>query len=158
MMTQVGAIDPNRPGGSVNRPYLKLLLVALAIVDLTGCETTSQHQFAEPSRDWHVRTGQVMYASPTATIIGEVVVRFSKTGEFELTVSKGPGVALIVLRQDATFARVAGPLAGGHWSGPIEQAPPRLRSWLQLRDKLIAARDRRSLRHAAGAETFLFRF
>ena len=125
---------------------------------LISCETTSQHQFAEPSRDWYVRTGQLRYASPTATIIGEVVVRFSKSGEFELTVSKGPGVALIVVRQDAAFARLEGPLAGGRWSGPIEQAPPRLRSWLQLRDKLIAAKDRRSLRHVAGTETFLFRF
>jgi hypothetical protein len=87
-----------------------------------------------------------------------VVVRFSKSGEFELTLSKGPGVALIVVRQDATFARVEGPLAGGRWSGLIEQAPPRLRAWLQLRDKLIAAQNRQSLRHIAGTETFLFRF
>ena|ERR1700704_4544384 len=125
---------------------------------LVSCETTSQHQFAEPSRDWKMRTGQLMYATPTTRLIGEVVVRFSKSGDFELTLSKGPGVALIVVRQDATFASVEGPLAGGRWSGPIEQAPPRLRGWLQLRDKLIAAQNRRSLRHVAGTETFLFRF
>jgi hypothetical protein len=153
----VGAIHRIARAIEVNRPYLRFVLAAL-VIDLTGCETTSQHQFAEPSRDWKVRTGQLMYASATATIIGEVVVRFSKSGEFELTVSKGPGVALIVVRQDATFARVEGPLAGGRWSGRVDQAPPRLRSWLQLRDKLIAAKDRRSLRHVAGAETFLFRF
>ena len=142
--------------------HLGLIVRSLASLGMTflliSCETTSQHQFAEPSRDWHMRTGQLMYAGPTATIIGEVVVRFSKGGEFELTVSKGPGVALIVVRQDATFASVEGPLAGGRWSGPIEQAPPRLRGWLQLRDKLIAAQNRRSLRHVAGTETFLFRF
>ena len=125
---------------------------------LINCETTSQHQFAEPSRDWHVRTGQLMYVSPAATIIGEVVLRFSKSGDFELTVSKGPGVALIIVRQDASFARVEGPLAGGRWSGPIEQAPPRLRAWVGLRDKLMAAKDRQSLRLVAGTETFLFRF
>jgi hypothetical protein len=143
---------------SILRKRICLLVSLLVIVGLTSCETTSPHQFAEPSRDWRVRSGQLRYASPRTTLIGDVVVRFSRSGDFELTFSKGPGVALIVVRQDASFARAEGPLGGGRWSGRVDQAPARLRGWIELRDKLIAAQDRQSLWHVAGAETFLFRF
>ena len=65
-----------------------------------------------------------MYRTPNTTLIGEALVRFSKTGDFELTVSKGPGITLLSLRQDATFAEVKGGLARQGWSGPVGQAPP----------------------------------
>ena len=71
-----------------------------------------------------------------------MLVRFSKGGDFELTFTKGPGVALLQVRQDANFASVKGPLARGSWSGPMAQAPARLRGWLQLREKLMASGER----------------
>lgn len=88
--------------------------------------------------------------------MGDVLVRFSKSGDFELSLSKGP-VSLLTLRQDTSFAAVSGPFAKGGWSGPIERAPKPLRGWLGLRDKLIHSQDR-SVRYTAGTETFLFRF
>src|SRR5205809_416474 len=94
----------------------------------------------------------------TQALIGDVIVRYSKTGDFELTVSKGPAVTLLSLRQDATFAEVKGPFSRGGWSGRVEQAPQQLRGWLGLRDKLIHSQDRRMVRFVAGNETFLFRF
>jgi hypothetical protein len=99
-----------------------------------------------------------MYRAPNTTLIGEAVVRFSKTGDFELTVSKGPGITLLSLRQDETFAEVKGGLARQGWSGPVAQGPPQLRGWLGLRDQFLHAPDRKTLRYAAGNETFLFRF
>jgi hypothetical protein len=99
-----------------------------------------------------------MYRTPNTTLIGEVLVRFSKAGGFELTVSKGPGITLLSLRQDATFAEVKGALARQGWSGPVIHAPPQLRGWLGLRDQFLHAPDRRTLRYASGNETFLFRF
>ena len=98
-----------------------------------------------------------MYRTANTTLVGDVLVRFSKSGDFELTFSKGPGVTLLSLRQDATFAEVKGPFAKAGWSGPVEQAPKPLRGWLGLRDKLIHSQDQ-SVRYAAGNETFLFRF
>jgi hypothetical protein len=167
-MNQVGAIDLNRPktqsnqtrnaGGSVNRPYLIGFIAALAIIDLTSCATLSRHQFVEPTAAWQTRTGQLLYRTVKTSLIGEIVVRFSKTGDFELTFSKGPGVTLLSLRQDASFAEVRGPLAGPGWSGPIEHAPQQLRGWLGLRDEIIDAQDRHLVRHVAGGETFLLRF
>jgi len=150
--TRTGKV--NRPRTvRVNRPYLVVCLVAL-----TSCATTSTHQFAEPARDWQTRTGQFLYRNPKTTIIGDVFVRFSATGDFELTFSKGPGVTLFALRQDSNFAEVSGPLAGRGWSGPISRAPEQLRRWLELREKVIHSEDRHQVRHVSGSETFLFRF
>jgi hypothetical protein len=142
----------------VNRPYLNIAIMALAIIDLTSCATMPAHQFAEPATNWQTKTGQLMYRTPQTTLIGDVIVRYSKTGDFELTLSKGPGATLLSLRQDANFVEVKGPFAHGSWSGPVEQAPPQLRGWLGVRDKLIASQNRRIVRYITGNETFLFRF
>jgi len=99
-----------------------------------------------------------MYRSPRTTLIGDALVRSSKTGDFELTVSKGPGITLLSIRQDATFAEVKGAFARQGWSGLVAQAPPHLRGWLGLRDQFVRARDQKTLRYVSGNETFLFRF
>ena len=137
---------------------LRALIVAFLVVDLTSCATTSSHQFAEPAGDWQMRSGQLLYRNAKTTLIGEVLIRYSKNGDFELTISKGAGVTLLALRQDSSFAEMGGPLVRGGWSGQVEHAPQQLRGWLNLRDKLIRAQDRQSVRYATGTETFLFRF
>ena len=91
-------------------------------------------------------------------MIGDVVVRYSDAGDFELSLFKGPGVMLLSLRQEASFAEVSGSMTHGGWSGRIDRAPKQLRSWLELRDKLIQSQDRHVIRHVAGTEAFLFRF
>jgi hypothetical protein len=142
----------------VNRSYLVGLAVALAIVDLTSCATVSRHQFAEPTVAWQTRTGQLLYRTAKTTLIGDVVVRFSNGGDFELTFSKGPGVTVLSLRQDATFAEIKGGLAQRGWSGPVDRAPQQLRGWLGLRDAIAHAQDRHLVRYVAGTETFRLRF
>jgi len=132
-------------------------MVTLAIVDLTGCSALSRHQFVQPSNDWQTRSGQLLYRNAKTTLIGEVLVRFSKSGDFELTFSKGPGVTLFTIHQSESFAEARGALARMGWSGPIDRAPKQLRGWLGVREKLIHTQDRQ-VRHVAGAETFLFRF
>ncbi|MEP6685818.1 MAG: hypothetical protein ABJB22_03500 [Verrucomicrobiota bacterium] len=129
----------------------------LVLLCLTSCQTTS-HLFSEPGRDWQTKSGQLQYRGPKTSLIGEVLVRFSKEGDFELTMSKGPGVTLMMIRQNASFVRATGPLARGSWSGPTASAPARLRGWLELRDLLLHASDQKSLRHVAGADKFLFEF
>jgi hypothetical protein len=91
-------------------------------------------------------------------VAGEVLVRFSKAGDFELTFSKGPGVTLFTIQQDAKFARVNSSLTHLSWSGPIDQAPAQLRGWLSLREKIISAPNQKVIRQTNGAETFVFRF
>ncbi|HKS31142.1 MAG TPA: hypothetical protein VJR28_01960, partial [Chthoniobacterales bacterium] len=85
-------------------------------------------------------------------------VRYSNSGDFELTFSKGPGVALLTMRTDPTFARVQGPLARIPWSGPIQQPPPRAAGWLALRAEVLRHPDKNIVRLSEGPETFVLRF
>ena len=136
--------------------FLRSALVMMIAVAMSSCGTI--HQFVGPSQDWQARNGQLLYHGKRTTLIGEVLVRFSKSGDFELTFTKGPGVALIEIRQDAQFFNISGPLAGVKWSGSTANAPAHFRGWLQLRDKLMALGDKTSLTHSYRGETFTFRF
>lgn len=138
--------------------YLLILAVWIIFFCVTSCITISSHEFSQPTAGWEIKTGQLMYRSPKTTLIGDALVRFSKTGDFELTVSKGPGITLLSIRQDAMFAEVKGAFAHQGWSGLVAQAPPQLRGWLGLRDQFVRARDQKTLRYVSGNETFLFRF
>jgi len=140
------------------RYVVAFLSLVIAVFCVTSCVTISQHEFSEPTAGWQTKTGQLMYRSPKTTVIGDVVVRFSKTGDFELTVSKGPGITLLSLRQDASFAKITGAFARQGWSGPVPQAPLQLRGWLALREQFLHAPNQKTLRYTAGNETFLFRF
>lgn len=138
--------------------FCRVVAPCLIGISLTSCQTTSSvHEFAQPANDWQTKSGQLQYRGPKTRLIGEVLVRFSKQGDLELTFTKGPGVTLMMIRQDANFTRVEGPLARGRWAGPVIQAPPRLQGWLALRSLLMDSRNP-SLKHTAGAETFLFEF
>jgi hypothetical protein len=141
----------------VNYPC-QIWLLAIACFYLTNCAAVSHYQFAEPSAGWQTKTGQLMYRTAKTTLIGDAVVRFSNTGDFELTVSKGPGITLLSLRQDAEFAEFNATFAHQRWSGLVAQAPPQLRGWLGLRDQVLRAPNQRTLRYLSGNEIFLFRF
>ena len=133
-------------------------LLFITAVCLTSCASVSHHQFSEPAAGWQTKTGQVMYRTAKAMLIGEAIVRFSKTGDFELTVSKGPGITLLSLRQDAGFAEFNANFTGQRWSGPTEQAPQQLRGWLGLRDQFLRAPNQKTRRYVSDGETFQFRF
>src|SRR6266536_2771661 len=154
------ARPPSRYSGAAGRAVATGFVALLTIIlfCIISCATVSHHEFSGPATGWQAKSGQLMYRAPNTTLIGEVLVRFSKTGDFELTVSKGPGITLLSLRQDAAFAEIKGAFARQGWSGPVAQAPPQLRGWLGLRDQFIRAPNQKNLRYAVGNETFLFRF
>lgn len=133
-------------------------IVGLLFASLTGCGLFPKHEFRAPAKDWKMRNGQLMYRTGQMKVVGDVLVRFSKSGEFELTFSKGPGVTLFTIRQDATFAEVKSSLAHLSWSGPVDRAPSQLRGWLGLREKVISAPDDKVIQHTTETETFVFRF
>ena len=134
--------------------------LCLLSLGLAGCQTTtaSSHQFSEPSAAWTTKTGQLAYNDKKLSLIGEVLVRYSKQGDFELTFTKAGGITLLSLRQDAGFGKAEGPMARRGWSGPLAQAPAHLRGWYQLRDKVVNARNGATVRHDAGEQTFTLRF
>ena len=142
-----------RPG--LQRPFPPLLL--LAIFCLTSCQTL-RHRFLEPAPDWQSKIGQLQYRGPKTSLIGEVLVRYSSKGDFELTFSKGPGVILLFVQQNDKFLRVSGPLARGSWSGPPNETPVRLRGWASLRDLLLRAKSEATVRETFGPDSFAFAF
>ena len=129
-------------------------MLAMAL-GLGGCAI---HQFAQPSHAWTTRSGQLAYHGPKTSLIGEVLIRYSDRGDFELTFTKGPGVALLVMHTDPKFARLQGPLVRIPWSGPIQQPPPRAAGWLALRKEILQHQEKRIARVGEGAETFVLRF
>lgn len=104
------------------------------------------------------KSGQLSYTDKTTTLIGEVLVRHGKGGEFELTFTKAGGITLLSLRQDATFGKIEGPLARRPWAGPLTEKPARHRGWFELRDKIVNGRGGATIRHDAGEQTFTLRF
>ncbi len=145
--------------GTRRRASLQMLFSGVfVLLCLTSCQTTSRHLFSEPGRDWQAKVGQLQYHGRKTTLIGEVLVRYSKQGDFELTFTKGSGVTLMMIRQNASFVRATGPLARGSWSGSTASAPARLRGWLALRTLLIKLTNEQTLKHRSGDETFVFRF
>ena len=136
---------------------LFLAAACLPFFCLTNCQTF-RHQFIEPSPEWQSQVGQLQYRGPKTSLIGEVLVRYSTRGDFELIFSKGPGVTLLTVHQDDKFVRVSGPLARGSWSGPPNDAPARLRGWASLRQLLLGASASHLVQETIGAEQFTFAF
>jgi hypothetical protein len=128
---------------------------AVVALFLAGCAI---HQFAEPSRAWTTRNGQLSYHGKKRSIIGEVLVRFSNRGDFELTFTKGPGVSMLTMHTDPQFARVQGLLVGLPWSGPIAQPPARARGWLALRAEILRSPQAQTFQAGTEDESFLARF
>ena len=132
-----------------------IVVLALAL----GCSGCAIHQFTEPTRQWTTRSGQLSYHGPKRAFIGEVLVRFSTRGDFELTFTKGPGVTLLLVRTDPEFARVQGPLVGLPWSGRIASLPPaRAQGWLALRREILRNSQKPTVRVSESGETFVLRF
>jgi hypothetical protein len=142
-----------------NRLLSRLGFISMLLV-LAGCQTTARtsHQFAEPAGGWQTKSGQLAYTDKQMSLIGEVLVRYSNAGDFELTFTKAGGITLLSLRQDATFGKIEGPLARRPWAGPLAAIPARHRGWFELRDKIVNGRRGAAIRHASGEQTFTLRF
>ena len=147
----------HRPFFRVQRSSRYCWLILLLLPYLTSCRSL-RHQFVQPAPDWQSKIGQLQYRGPKTSLIGEVLVRYSNRGDFELTFSKGPGVTLLTIHQDDQFVRVSGPLARGSWSGSPKEAPSRLRGWTSLRELFLHAPNQSLVRQTVGRDSFTFAF
>jgi len=108
---------------------LFILAVAMGAL-LPGCGTPI---FPEYNPAGRVVGGQMLYSDKKRVFIGEFTVRQSPT-DFALDVTKGPGMELIMVRENGdNMARVE---AMEHsWQGnPHIYVPPPVRHWLAIRD------------------------
>jgi hypothetical protein len=112
-----------------SRAVRLLLLSMAAVLTLSGCATGIFPAYNPAGRNV---AGQMLYASKRRTFVGEFTVRQSPT-DFALDVTKGPGMELILVRENGdNLVRVE---ALGHtWQGnPQHFVPPQVRNWVALR-------------------------
>lgn len=108
------------------------LIVACLALMLLGCQTPQA--FPTPGADWTTHTGQLQYRSAEGrSVIGDVVLRSSPAGDFQLDFRSGPGFPLLRIWQSGASARAEGVFARGTWQGRAAVAPAPLHGWMQLR-------------------------
>ena len=108
----------------------RVLLCLFLAASLPGCSTRI---FPEYNPAGHNIAGQMLYSGKKRTFVGEFAVRQSPT-DFALDVTKGPGMQLILVRENGdNLARVE---ALNHaWQGnPQRFIPPQARNWLAMRE------------------------
>jgi hypothetical protein len=122
---------------------LSRFLPLLALALLPGCQTApDSHSFPTPGPGWKSSVGQLQYANPTRSVIGDAVVSHDGADNFALEFTAGPGVPLMRLRESGSSALAEGVLARGSWQGSTARAG-RLASWISLREA-FASLERRS--------------
>jgi len=130
----------------------------LAAVLFPGCATTN-NSFPSPGADWKTFQGQLHYTSAAGkSIIGDVVIRRSPHGDFQLEFQSGPGFPLIRLWQSGEVARAEGVFARGAWQGSAAKPPQRLKSWFKLRDSFARQDHPTHLAINEGGDHFVFHF
>jgi hypothetical protein len=106
------------------------LVAAAFLALLPGCAT---HMFPAYNPAGRNIAGQMLYSGRKRTFVGEFTVRQSPT-DFALDVTKGPGMELILVRENGdNLVRVD---ALGHtWQGdPRHFVPAQVRNWVALRE------------------------
>ena len=100
---------------------------------VTGCATKL---FPTQNANAKILTGQMLYEGKNRTFVGDFTARVSAT-DFQLDVSKGPGVSLLSVHESGgNLARVEAP-GGRHWQGnPQHFTPGPVKSWLGLGEVL----------------------
>ena len=105
---------------------MKTSVFLLAILVLAGCATAPD--FPPPNDLWETFTGQLQYATPEQSVIGEFTA--ARHGDdFRLEFSKGGAVTLLKLARHGDVIRAEGPLAHGRWQGRADAAPAYLQGW-----------------------------
>ena len=113
---------------TVRLPVLFLAILAAAL--LPGCVSSIFPAYNPAGKNV---AGQMLYAGKKRTFVGDFTVRQSPT-DFALDVTKGPGMELILIRENGdNLARVE---ALGHtWQGnPQVFTPAQVQNWLALRE------------------------
>lgn len=102
---------------------------------LAGC---SAYQFDRPATNWQTLVGQLQYASPKRSIIGETVVSRFGDEELQLDFAAGP-VPILKLRKDGKRGRAEAAFARVSWQGNADHPPGPLKSWFALHEVFAQA-------------------
>ncbi len=102
---------------------------------LAGCQTG--HELPGLGSGATTRGGQLRYATPGRSLVGDFVLRSSANGDYDLSLSKS-GVSLLQLQVHGDRLAATGSLARAGWTGPAARVPGQLRTWAELREVIPA--------------------
>ena len=119
---------------------LQSMLLAFLVAALSGCQTASE--FPAPGAHWKNAQGQLQYATPKRSVIGEAVLSGNGARDFQLDYTAGPGLPLMRVRESGSVGRMEGVFAGGSWQGDLEHVHGRLASWAALREVFAAVQEK----------------
>jgi predicted small lipoprotein YifL len=107
------------------------LAFLLPLLALAGC--AGPLKFPSPNSKWRNSVGQLQYSNPKRSIIGDVLVVWQDSRDFQFEFTHGP-VTLMKLQVNNDIARVESALVRMPWQGHASHPPKPLRSWIALRD------------------------
>src|SRR5262245_51912461 len=117
--------------------FLKTMLVVVMTSLLIGCASVTS-LLPIPDSGWVTHLGQLSYKSKTRSFVGDVVIQTSPSGEIKLDFLKGPGPALLSIRQNTDRAKVEGAAVGIGWQGNPANASTQLTGWLLVQPVIVA--------------------
>jgi hypothetical protein len=109
------------------------ILILLAAILLAGCQSAREISGLGPEAS--TRVGQLQYTYGGRSIVGDIILRSLKGGDYDLYFSKG-GVTVLEFQTRGSHMAATGLLAKNGWSGETDKAFGPLKPWAMLREVL----------------------
>jgi len=109
--------------------YRFLPIFFLALI-LSACQTVNELPGLGSNAKRH--DGQMVYQTPRTSVAGDVILRTSPNGDYDLVLLKG-GVQVLQIQAHDGQLVATGMFAGNGWTGPVDRAPGPLKSWALLK-------------------------
>jgi hypothetical protein len=109
--------------------YRFLPIFFLALI-LSGCQTVNELPGLGSNAKRH--DGQMVYQTSRTSIVGDVILRTSPSGDYDLVFLKG-GVQVLQVQAHGDQLVASGLFARNGWTGPLDRAPGPLKSWALLK-------------------------
>jgi hypothetical protein len=109
--------------------YRFLPIFFLALI-LSGCQTVNELPGLGSNAKRH--DGQMVYQTPRTSIAGDVILRTSPSGDYDLVLLKG-GVQVLQVQAHDDQLVASGLFARNGWTGPLDRAPGPLKSFALLK-------------------------
>jgi hypothetical protein len=107
--------------------------ILLFAILLTGCQSAKEISGLGPEAN--TRVGQLQYSYGAHSIVGDIILRSLKGGDYDLYFSKA-GVTVLEFQTRGSHMAATGLLAKNGWSGETAQARGPLRPWALLSEVL----------------------
>jgi hypothetical protein len=109
------------------------ILILLSVILLAGCQSAKELSGLGPEAK--TRVGQLQYSYGGHSVVGDIILRTLKAGDYDLYFSKG-GVTVLEFQTRGSHMAATGLLAKNGWSGNTDEALGPLRPWAMLREVL----------------------